>query len=197
MNKGAYSKDYQLAKDEKVLWESETVPFSIVEGGEGREVVFLWVLCLLWPVFAIALSAFDNHMSVAVTIMLSLLTVWLSLSPVAIYRQIVRQRYLLTNERAILVKPRGQNYSVPLDRIKGFYTLETTQTREEGALILRTRDCVFDTRQLRERSVHPEMVADDSGNLETNELVFYHANNLSEAVKILDTMVKENSVRGL
>lgn len=73
MSKMIGSGERLFQTDEIILWESGTVPFGITAGMDGKEIVFLWGLCLIWPVFLALMGLLGDNMNIALIIMLSLL----------------------------------------------------------------------------------------------------------------------------
>lgn len=99
----------ELNDGEQILWEGETKPFRITEGTDGQEILLIWGLCLLLPAFSALLSLFGNTIHPIIAVILLGLASWLSLSPVITYNRLRKQRYLITNERAVLIMSNGEN----------------------------------------------------------------------------------------
>lgn len=175
--------------DEIILWESGTVPFGITAGMDGKEIVFLWGLCLIWPVFLALMGLLGDNMNIALIIMLSLLVLWLSFSPLITYQRLKKQHYLITNRRAVLIDADGNSVSLDLKNVKSIYTFKEGNGTK-GSLVLGSQSCEIESRQLRERSVQPTMVMDEDGVPHIGELVFYHVEHICEAVRVLNAVSK-------
>ena len=50
-------RDY-LENGERLLWESKPKPFHIIEGSEGRDLMFVWTVSLFW-LFTIGLVFYN------------------------------------------------------------------------------------------------------------------------------------------
>lgn len=114
-------RDY-LEDGERLLWESKPKPFHIIEGSEGRDLMFVWTVSLFW------------------------------LYMILIYRLYNGMNTVLAMGDKLLA--------------------------ENG-------------KQLRYRSLHPVRSRDSDGKLFTIGLVFYNAERIDEAARLLEKMSRQ------
>ena len=94
-----------LNPGEKILWQSDTEHFGLLSGVRGRRILIWWGITLVVMLGIIGgyVAAAPDIKTNVVLIMLAILALLL-LSPVMEWRSLQGQKYLLTNQRAILVR---------------------------------------------------------------------------------------------
>lgn len=175
-----------LHPDEKVVWESGTMPFKILDGREGKQTLLQWVLsavCILGLLGVIA--AYGNFTATVVGLLIILLALLL-VSPVLSYRATQGQRYYITNERALLAKPDGTVYAIDRDDVDGCKLMKL----QPHGVALVVGSTLYDEgdRQLRWRAFHPKLghtAKSYEGLTQAEGLVFYNIERADEAARLL------------
>ena len=176
-----------LETDEMLLWKGKPKSFHILEGTEGRELVFIWAVCLIW-LFILSLLRIYNGMNLILLLSLVVLLGWILLNPVATYFKILRQHYYLTNKRALVIGAGGESFSVDIDCVKNY---RIYKTGAGGATLVMGDDLLAENgKQLRYRAIHPAKGTDSNGELQTSGIVFYHAEHVDVAARILEKMAE-------
>lgn len=178
--------DTLLHPGETVVWHSATKPFGILDGREGNSVRLQWIIstvCVL--AFLGLVVAYGNPRPIVIGILLLLLAI-LILAPVASYRLICSQEYVITNERAMIVKPGVGAYAINRAELDDCQLMKLSHPGEALAIggSLRPEG----NRQLRWRSLHPKLgrYAKSSDGLTYAEgIVFYNISDGSQAAQLL------------
>ena len=180
-------RDY-LEDGERLLWESKPKPFHIIEGSEGRDLMFVWTVSLFW-LYMILIYRLYNGMNTVLLVFLMMVLAWISLNPVVSYFQILRQHYCLTSRRALIVDANGASSSMELKDVENYHIFKT---EDEGAsLVMGDKLLAENGKQLRYRSLHPVRSQDSDGKLFTIGLVFYNAERIDEAARLLEKMSRQ------
>ena len=106
-----------LRDGETVQWESGTLPFGLLDGKEGRKTLLKWILCAASYTAIIVFFAVNNAVTPKFLIILTALFGLMAITPILGYREVLAQRYFVTNERAILIKKDGRICTMNLDSI--------------------------------------------------------------------------------
>ena len=177
-----------LEDGERLLWEGKPKPFHIIEGSEGRELMFVWAVSLFWLYMILMVRLYNGMNTVLLAFLIAVLA-WISLSPVATYFRILRQHYCLTNRRALVVNVNGERSSMELKAIENYRIFKT---ESEGASLAMGDELLAENgKQLRYRALHPMRNLDSDGKLVTSGIVFYHAERVDEAARILEKMSRQ------
>ena len=172
-----------LRPGESILWQSGTQPFRITDGKEGRRTLLCW---LAETACIVAIAAFFAANDAATARFLALMLLLLALvlfSPLLSYRQLLEQHYVITQERALLLRGDGSVYAMERGDIGTFriYPMEFGgASLALGDELLEEKD-----RQLRWRANHPKESADQNGVNTVRGMVFYHVERAEEALRLL------------
>lgn len=171
-----------LAAGEEVLWESETQPFKLLDGNEGRKTLLQWVIGTACCVGFAAFRFTQGELTPVTCAVLLVIYAALMLSPLASHRQLLGQRYFLTNERAILIKRDGAVYSMRLagDTAAKLFPVKPGAAIAIGAAVIEEGD-----KQLRWRSLHALENPGQFDGCNASGLVFYNVARAESAVKLL------------
>ena len=175
-----------LHPGEKVLWQSDTEHFGLLSGVGGRRILIrggITLVVMLGIIGGYVAAAPDIKTNV-VLIMLVILALLL-LSPVMEWRSLQGQKYLLTNQRAILVRGDQQVFSMPVQDIDDAQILQLSP--EETLLLLGSRMMEEPRRNLRFWASHP-LGSSESGK-EVQGLVFYAVRNAEQALQMISRQV--------
>ena len=178
--------DSLLNPGETILWHSATKNFGILDGKEGRNVLLQWILSAVGvAVFLALVFAFGNPRPVVIGVLLLLLAI-LILAPVASYRVIRSQEYVITNQRVMIVKPNVGAYAINRGELDDCQLLRLSHPGE--ALVLGGSLRPEGDKQLRWRSLHPKLgryAKSTEGLTYAEGLVFYNVSNGADAQKLL------------
>ena len=171
-----------LAAEERVLWESETQPFKLLEGKEGRRTLLQWVISTVCCVGFAAFRLAQGELTPATGGILLAIYALLMLSPIVSYRQLLGQRYFLTGDRAILIRRDGMVYSMKLagDTAAKLFPVKPGAAIAIGQTVVEEGD-----KQLRWRSIHALENPGQFDGCNASGLVFYNVARAESAIKLL------------
>lgn len=172
-----------LRPGESIEWESETQHFRIQDGKEGQKTVLQWIISSLCYVAILGIYIAHNALTPRFVILLSLIYFTLIVTPVLSYRQVLGQRYFLTNQRAILIRKDGIVCTMERDNIN---TVKLYPVKPGAAIVLGKSIQNEGDKMLRWRSLHAKENPNNVGGLNSLGLVFYNVRNAECAVKLLD-----------
>ena len=175
-----------LHPDEKIVWESGTMPFKILDGREGKQTLLQWVLSTVCILGLLGIIAAYGNFSATVVCLLVLLLAVLLVSPLLSYRNTQGQRYYITNERALLAKPDGTFYAIDRSDVDGCKLMKL----QPHGVALVVGSTLYDEgdKQLRWRALHPKLghtAKSFEGLTEAEGLVFYNIERADEAARLL------------
>ena len=172
-----------LLDGEKVLWESGTQPFRLIDGREGRRTLIQWILstaiCATFLVLRMTQGAFTGKVLAVVLVLYAVLM----LSPVISYRGLLAQRYYVTNERAILIKRDASVYTMKIndgDIPAKIFPVKPGAAISIGAAIVEEGD-----KQLRWRSLNPLENPGKFDGCNASGLVFYNVARAEDVLWLL------------
>lgn len=178
--------DSILHPDEHVIWHSETKPFGILDGREGKKVLRQWVICTVVTAAFLVLVALYGNSTATVYGCIALVYLVVMLAPISTYRTLQAQEYVITNERAIIVQPRNGAFAIDRENITdcALYTLSHPgEALAIGATLRGEGD-----KQLRWRAMNAKLdrfAKSESGLTYADGLVFYNVENGREALELL------------
>lgn len=178
--------DSILSPDERVIWQSETKPFGILDGKEGKKVLRQWVVSSIAAAVLAVLIALYGNATVTVYFLLVLIYVAVMVTPIRTYRTLQAQEYVITNKRAIIVMPRVGAYAIERANITDCALYPISHSGEAIAIGATLR--AEGDKQLRWRAMNAKLdrfARSEDGLTYADGLVFYNVSNGSEAVNIL------------
>ena len=113
--------------------------------------------------------------------MLLIVTALMLISPVMEWNNLKGQRYILTNQRAILVRADRKIFTMPLSAIDDAQIVQLTP--EETCLLLGSKMMAEPEKQYRFRAAHPLGATEETGNAEG--LLFYGIQNADQALQLV------------
>ena len=175
-----------LRTGEKILWQSGTEPFGLLEGMHGRQVVRRWLLALAAVVSMAALYlAAAREPQRDVPVILALVLAVLLVSPAREWRRLQSQWYALTNQRALLIRGDRMVFSMEMGDIDDAQIVRFSPL--ETCLLLGSRVVAEPEQQLRWRAAHP---MEDVGESPTiRGLVFYGIRDAERALGLVSRQV--------
>lgn len=181
-----------LAAGEQVLWEGGTQPFKLLDGKEGLKTLLQWIIGTVCCVGFAAFRLAQGELTPAVCAVLLAIYAVLLLGPIVSYRQLLGQRYFLTNGRAILIKGDGAVYSMRLakDTAAKLFPVKPGAAVAIGPAVVEEGD-----KQLRWRSLHALENPGQFDGCNASGLVFYNVAHAESAIKLLSEQA-EAAARG-
>lgn len=175
-----------LRPGERVLWRSQTQPFGILDGKEGRSVLLQWVLSAVGVFGFLALVlAYGNASPSVIALLLTLLVILIG-APVLSYRGICSQAYFITDQRVLLIRSDGGANAIERSAVDDCRLMPLEPKGE--ALVIGSTLFPEGGKQLRWRAMHPKLgrYAKSTDGLTVAEgLVFYNVADGGAAVELL------------
>ena len=123
---------------EQILWQSETGKFGLMSGVYGRKVLTKWIVTIVVMLAIIGAYVMTvDPIKNSVVVMLLIVTALMLISPVMERNNLKGQRYILTNQRAILVRADRKIFTMPLSAIDD---AQIVQLRRRVAELVRQVD---------------------------------------------------------
>ena len=103
---------------EQILWQSGTGRFKLLSGANGRSILIKWAITVavtlgIIGTYAAAATEFRSNVVVILMIIMGLII----LSPVMECSNLRGQQYILTNQRAVLIRGDRRIFSMPIQAI--------------------------------------------------------------------------------
>lgn len=103
---------------EQILWQSGTGRFKLLSGANGRSILIKWAITVavtlgIIGTYAAAATEFRSNVVVILLIIMGLII----LSPVMECSNLRGQQYILTNQRAVLIRGDRRIFSMPIQAI--------------------------------------------------------------------------------
>ena len=174
--------DGNLRPGERILWESTPVKSGILEGVHGKHILQKWMLAA-----AIILGLLGAYMVMAQEVrggicgILLVILAAILLSPVQEWNALQKQRFLLTNQRAILIRGDQAMFTMEMSEIDDAKIVQFSP--KEVCLVLGSQITKKTEQQLRWIGAHPVSEA-DPGQREPG-LVFYGVQNAEKALSLV------------
>ena len=167
---------------EQILWQSETGKFGLMSGVHGRKVLTKWIVTIVVMLAIIGAYVMTvDPIKNSVVVMLLIVTALMLISPVMEWNNLKGQRYILTNQRAILVRADRKIFTMPLSAIDDAQIVQLTP--EETCLLLGSKMMAEPEKQYRFRAAHPLGATEETGNAEG--LLFYGIQNADQALQLV------------
>ena len=180
--KNEFVLDGNMLPGEKILWQSETGKFGLMSGVHGRKVLTKWIVTIVVMLAVIvAYFAAVPQVKNSVVVMLLIVTALLLVSPVMEWSNLKGQRYILTNQRAILVRADRKIFTMPLSAIDDAQIVQLAP--DETCLLLGSKMMAEPEKQYRFRAAHPLGATEETGNVEG--LLFYGIQNADQALHLV------------
>ena len=175
-----------LEKDETVLWQGEPEPMPLVENGNKTSVLCTWLVTAV--IFGGLLAAYvsqNPQWSGAVAVAMVVIASVIILSPFYERLCVTRQKYYITNKRAILAYDSRTFYAMDLSEIDDFKVVH--ELSNEDSLVLGSKLFEEAGKQLRWRAAHPLLDRNHTGaRIHAEAMVFYGIKNVGSAVDLLE-----------
>ena len=175
-----------LQDNETVLWQGEPAAFPLIENGNKTRVLRTWLLTVV--IIGGLLAAYvtkNSQWSMNVAIGMVVIGAVIMISPVFERASVKRQKYYITNQRAILEFDAKTFYSMDLSDIDDYKVV--SDVANEDSVVLGSKIFEEVNKQLRWRACHPMIDRQNTTNRTRAEaLVFYGVKNAEAAVELLE-----------
>lgn len=175
-----------LHKDEVVCWEGVTAPFALLEKDAKTKILGLWIGTVVVAAAFLGLYIKNNAGKVSVTTILIVVGIVVVMCLLNVFQRnsLLKQKYWLTDQRAILMTSDGAFYSMELEHLDSYQVL--TGKMPHGTLVLGSKLFEEGDKQMRWRGCHPLLDDDHASNTEDIPgLLFLNVENCAEAEKYL------------
>ena len=174
-----------LRKGETLLWQSQPRSFPLLEGQFKQRIMIEWGIAITLAAWFFYVERSNPNFSLGVKFLVLLVVSAVILAPVVEWYTLKKQKYFLTDQRAILIGMDRTMYYIDLDRIDKWGTIDDVAQGEcivMGGSIL---DGV--PKQLRWQSCHPKVgwQEEEEGG-EVQGLVFYLPHDVNRALELLN-----------
>ena len=175
-----------LRKDEVVCWEGVTAPFALLEKDAKAKILGLWIGTVAVAAAFLALylkNNADKANAGTVIIVLGVVAVLCLLN--AFQRNsLLKQKYWITDQRAILMTSDKVFFSMELEHLDAYQVL--TGKTQYGTLVLGRKLFEEGDKQMRWRGCHPLLDEEQASNVEdVPGLLFFNVENVAEAEQYL------------
>lgn len=176
-----------LRDGEQIRWQGETEPFPLLEKDAKLLILGKWIGTLVVAAAFITLYLTHNaeNGNVRAVLLVLVVAVWMVASPFLEQKNVLRQRYWITDQRAILMTKSQTFYAMELSEIDDAQVVNGKTAY--GCLVLGS--CLFEeiNRQLRWRACHPKIEVQSEGETEQAVgMIFYNVKNIAEAAACLE-----------
>lgn len=169
-----------LTPGEEILWQSGAATAGLLEGPSSRAILAKWGISLACPILAwVYMAKASQHRTSILVILLGIMAL-LILSPVLEWKDLSRQYYVLTNQRAILIRKNMTAEAMELAAVDDARIVKPTA--KEACLVLGSRLTRESAGNLRSRSLHP---LEESGDSRVCGMVFYGIRNADRALELV------------
>lgn len=180
------TKPEDLRRGERILWESSAQHFGLLDGAQGRQVLQHWLVTAAALLAGLtAYHTFAQNFQQSVILVLLVIAGVLLLSPVLEWYHIQGQQYILTNQRAILVRGDKTVFAMEIRDIDDAQIVRLSA--RETCLLLGSQAVAEPLRQLRWRAAHPMEDLEDSQHV--HGLVFYGVRDAERALSLVSQAV--------
>lgn len=178
-----------LNNGETVLWSGTSAPFSLLDSaaGNGRKIITRWIVVVVLAAALLGLYLKNNH-SASFTFegAVLLIALLILVLPVLERRNVLASRYIITNQRAIVLLGSHSVFSMRLDCIDKFRTVR--DEAPQPCLVIGSPVFCDIHRQLRWRSCHPLERPSSSEDNNAQGMVFYCIRDAEAAAALLNRL---------
>ena len=173
-----------LRTGETLLWESQPKSFPLLEGKMKTRIIVEWFLAGVLAVWFFYVERNNANFNTGVKALVALVVAAIVLSPVVERYSLRKQKYYLTDQRAILIGGDRAFYYMNLDQIDEW---ENIADVAEGECIAMGGMILEEVRkQLRWQSCHPKIdLQEAKSDGEVLGMVFYLPHDVDRALELL------------
>ena len=174
-----------LRDGEKVLWEGKPETFPLLDQALKYTLLIRWIVTVAVTIAVLFLYMARNaKYSMGFIALLMLVALVVIAAPVMERRNLLAQKYWLTNQRAIMMNKDKTFYYLELDQIDDYQTIG--DQAEFDCLALGSSVVGDTAKQLRWRACHPQIdLQGQSAQDNVIGMIFYCVSNADGAVAVL------------
>lgn len=178
-----------LREGETLLWQSQPKDFPLLEGQMKTRIIVEWILAVAAAVWFFYVERNNPGFGLGVKALVALVVAAIILAPVVERYSLKKQKYFLTDQRAILIAGGRDFYYVDLDQIDAW---EVIRDVAQGECIAMGSVILGEVRkQLRWQSCHPKIdLQEAKSNGEVLGMVFYLPQDVDRALELLKKVGK-------
>lgn len=172
-----------LRPGEKVVWQSKPERFALMSGINGKQILMKWLrsAIIMLAIIGVYAVATGGAVKMKLIVLLLIILALLMLSPVMEWFNILGQYYILTNQRAVLVRGDRKLFTMDIRNIDDAQIVQLSPN--ENCLLLGSRAVASEKKQLRWLAAHP-IEASEEGEA-AKGLVFYAARDVEQALRLV------------
>lgn len=174
----------KLRENESILWQSGPKAFPLLEGRFKNKILGEWIVTLILAAWFLYIEQGNPNFGTGMKILVLVVAVVVMVSPVVEKYNLKRQKYYLTDQRAIVLTADNSLYYMNYDQIDDAIVIhdvaDSTCIAMGSAILDNVR------KQLRWQACHPKIdlqEADKRG--EALGLVFYVPEGAEQALKLM------------
>lgn len=173
-----------LRKGETLLWESGPKRFPLLESKLKGKILGEWIVTLILAAWLLYVERDNANFGMGVQLLVAAVAFVVILSPIVEYYSLKRQKYYLTDQRAIVVTGDNAIYYMDYDKIGDTLVIDDVA---DGRCIAMGEDILADViRQLRWRACHPKTDLQDADTRgQALGMVFYLPDGADQAIRLM------------
>lgn len=177
-------KEY-LREDENILWQSQPVAFPLMENGFKFRILRSWLIAIaLLGALLVTYCTRNDQWSMGFVGAVVILGAMIIVSPLWERRAIMKQKYFITDQRAILMMKDKSLFSMELSAVDDYRLV--SDMANQDCLVLGSSLFGDIRKQLRWRTCHPNNDRQSTNNQDrVDGVVFYGISNAQAAVELL------------
>lgn len=186
--------DSILLEGEKALWSGASAPFPLLDKRQknGAKILLQWIATVVLAAGLLWAYLLNNQPASPVfvggVLAIALLVI---LSPILERRNVMAQRYVITDRRVLLIQQFNSVVSLQLDHIDDFRLVEDESPYP--CLVIGTSLYGDIGKQLRWRSCHPKINLSSSETNNLEGLVFYNLKDARETAALLNRLLTSSA----
>lgn len=178
-----------LREGERVLWSSAAEPFPLLAPDAEVPILAKWTVTCLVTIGTLWLYLGSGGTAEGVVGAILLIAAALVLSPVVEYRNLRRQQYWITSQRAVMMSADRTVYYLELPELQNFQVVHSRGGMD--CLLLGGAAAEYTEGKMRWRSCHPELRDETSGQeVQAAGMIFFAVDSVNTAAAVLSRCCK-------
>lgn len=173
-----------LRTGEKILWEGTPKQFGLLEGKIKSRILGEWIVTVVFAAWLLYVEKDNLNFGMGLKALVLVVAAAIIMSPVMEYYSLKRQKYYLTDQRAIVLTGDRTFYYMDLNKIDDFEDIRDVAS--DGCIAIGAEILPEVRRQLRWRACHPKTdMQETNTNGEALGMVFYLPTEMERALELL------------
>lgn len=178
-----------LRENERVLWSSDTEPFPLLASDADIPILIRWTGTCLVTIGTLWLYLGNGGSARGVVGAVLLIAAALVLSPIVEYRSLLRQRYWITSQRAVMMSADQTLYYLELPELQKFQVVHSKGGMD--CLLLGGAVSEQMKGKMRWRACHPELREQKRGQeVQAEGMIFFAVDSVNTAAALLSQCCK-------